>query len=223
MTAGMEPFGLVVPTLAKGAPANVCLVDLDADWEVGEAGYESRSANCAFAGRRLTGRVRMTIAAGAVALPRALVRDRGCSVSAAYLLLEDGTRFDGDAVGAPLAATGEVVFNTAMSGYQESVTDPSYRGQMIVFTYPLIGNYGVCAEAMESDSRPRPGGRDARGHRPRGRPARRGRLARPGCADCGVPAISGVDTRALVRHIRDRARCAAASSPASCRSPRRAS
>jgi dihydroorotase len=67
MTAGMEPFGLVVPTLAKGAPANVSLVDLDAAWEVGEAGYESRSANCAFGGRRLTGRVRMTIAAGAVA------------------------------------------------------------------------------------------------------------------------------------------------------------
>src|SRR5436190_13012087 len=68
----------------------------------------------------------------------------------AYLLLEDGTRFDGESVGAPLAATGEVVFNTGMSGYQESVTDPSYRGQIIVFTYPLLGNYGVSAEAMES-------------------------------------------------------------------------
>ena len=67
MTAGGEPFGLRVPTLARGAPANVCLVDLDAEWEVGEAGYESRSANCAFAGRRLTGRVRMTVADGAVA------------------------------------------------------------------------------------------------------------------------------------------------------------
>ena len=50
-----------------GAPANLCLVDLEADWDVGEAGYESRSANCAFAGRRLTGRVRMTIAGGTVA------------------------------------------------------------------------------------------------------------------------------------------------------------
>jgi dihydroorotase len=67
MTAGGQPFGLPVPRIAKGEPANVCLVDLDAEWEVGEAGYESRSANCAFAGRRLTGRVRMTIAAGAVA------------------------------------------------------------------------------------------------------------------------------------------------------------
>ena len=69
-----------------------------------------------------------------------------------YLLLEDGTRFDGDSAGAPIAATGEVVFNTAMSGYQESVTDPSYRGQIIVFTYPLIGNYGVAADHMESSA-----------------------------------------------------------------------
>ena len=67
MTAGGEPFGLVVPTLAPGSPANLCLVDLEAEWDVGDAGYESRSANCAFAGRRLTGRVRMTIADGAVA------------------------------------------------------------------------------------------------------------------------------------------------------------
>jgi dihydroorotase len=67
MTAGGEPFGLAVPTLRPGAPANLCLVDLEADWDVGDAGYESRSSNCAFAGRRLTGRVRMTIADGAVA------------------------------------------------------------------------------------------------------------------------------------------------------------
>ena len=67
MTAGGEPFGLPVPRIDRGAPANVCLVDLDAEWEVGESGYESRSANCAFAGRRLTGRVRMTMAGGTVA------------------------------------------------------------------------------------------------------------------------------------------------------------
>ncbi len=67
MTAGGAPFGLPVPTLATGSPANVTLLDLAAEWQVGEAGYESRSANCAFAGRNLTGRVRMTIAAGVVA------------------------------------------------------------------------------------------------------------------------------------------------------------
>jgi dihydroorotase len=67
MTAGGVPFGLEVPTLRAGVAANLCLVDLEADWDVGDAGYESRSANCAFAGKRLTGRVRMTIADGCVA------------------------------------------------------------------------------------------------------------------------------------------------------------
>jgi dihydroorotase len=67
MTAGTEPFGLRVPRLAKGVRADVCLADLAAEWEVGEAGYESRSANNAFAGKRLTGRVRMTVADGIVA------------------------------------------------------------------------------------------------------------------------------------------------------------
>ncbi|HEX8742964.1 MAG TPA: dihydroorotase [Thermoleophilaceae bacterium] len=67
MTAGGIPFGIPAPTLAPGTPANVCLVDLAAEWEVGEHGYESRSDNCAFAGQRLTGRVRMTVAAGQVA------------------------------------------------------------------------------------------------------------------------------------------------------------
>jgi dihydroorotase len=67
MTAGGQAFGVGIPSLTPGAPADLCLVDLDADWEVGEAGYESRSANSAFAGRTLSGRVRMTLAAGAVA------------------------------------------------------------------------------------------------------------------------------------------------------------
>jgi dihydroorotase len=67
MTAGGEPFGIPAPVLAVEAPANIVLVDLAAEWEVGEAGYESRSTNCCFAGRRLTGRVRMTVAGGAVA------------------------------------------------------------------------------------------------------------------------------------------------------------
>ena len=123
--------------------------------------------------------------------------------SEGFILLEDGTRFAGDLVGAPPPALGEVVFNTSMSGYQESVTDPSYAGQIIVFTYPLVGNYGVSAEAMESD----------RIHA-RGVVMREGvdREDAPGAEggwlswlrDCGIPAITGVDTRALVRHIRDK-------------------
>jgi carbamoyl-phosphate synthase small subunit len=121
----------------------------------------------------------------------------------AYLLLEDGTRFDGDWAGAKVEGLGEVVFNTSMSGYQEAVTDPSYAGQIIVFTYPLIGNYGVTGAHMESDrihARAvimREGvDREDAAH------AEGGWLA--WLRDCGVPGLTGVDTRALVRHIRDK-------------------
>jgi dihydroorotase len=67
LTAGLGLLGLLVPAIATGAPANLVLVDLDADWVVGESGYESRSENCCFAGRTLRGRVLLTVAAGAVA------------------------------------------------------------------------------------------------------------------------------------------------------------
>ena len=69
----------------------------------------------------------------------------------AYVLLEDGTRFDGEAVGAHGSVTGEVVFTTGMSGYQESMTDPSFARQLITFTTAHVGNYGVSEAAMESD------------------------------------------------------------------------
>ena len=71
----------------------------------------------------------------------------------AHLVLADGSVFEGEAIGAPATdgvATGEVVFNTVMSGYQEVVTDPSYAGQIITFTYPHIGNYGVNPDDHES-------------------------------------------------------------------------
>jgi carbamoyl-phosphate synthase small subunit len=120
-----------------------------------------------------------------------------------YVLLEDGTRFDGEACGAVRPATGEVVFNTAMSGYQESVTDPSYAGQIIAFAAPHVGNYGVSAEAMESDRiHARAAIMRAAGNREDAPGAERGWL--DWLEDCDVPAITGVDTRALVRHIRDR-------------------
>ncbi|MCW3028059.1 MAG: carA [Solirubrobacterales bacterium] len=119
-----------------------------------------------------------------------------------YVLLEDGTRFDGDACAAPGHAVGEVVFTTGMSGYQESMTDPSFAGQLITFTYPHIGNYGASTEAMESGRawaraaimRDARNGEDAPS-------AERGWL--DWLADCGVVGITGVDTRALVMHIRN--------------------
>jgi carbamoyl-phosphate synthase small subunit len=120
-----------------------------------------------------------------------------------YVLLDDGTRYDGLACGADGYAVGEIVFTTGMSGYQESMTDPSFAGQLIAFAYPHVGNYGVSAEAMESE-----------------RPWARAAIMREACdredapgaeggwlqwlVDCGIAAISGVDTRALVIHIRDR-------------------
>jgi carbamoyl-phosphate synthase small subunit len=119
-----------------------------------------------------------------------------------YVLLEDGTRLDGDAVGGGGHVTGEVVFNTSMTGYQESVTDPSYAGQLIVFTYPHIGNYGVSERAMESDRIHARGVvmRDARNHT-ESHGSAGGWL--DWLADNRIPAITGLDTRALVRHIRD--------------------
>ncbi len=119
-----------------------------------------------------------------------------------YVLLEDGTAFEGDLVAAGGETTGEVVFTTGMSGYQESVTDPSFNSQIITFTYPHVGNYGVSAEAMESGRvhasavimREAMNGEDAPG-------AEGGWL--DWLAGHGVPAITGVDTRALVFHIRE--------------------
>jgi carbamoyl-phosphate synthase small subunit len=125
----------------------------------------------------------------------------------AYVLLEDGTRFEGDAVGAGAPAVGEVVFNTAMTGYQEAVTDPSYHGQIITFTYPLIGNYGTSEDAVESDrvhARAvimREAMNELPGLAAQDGPSGEGWL--DWLAARGIPAISGVDTRALVRHIRE--------------------
>jgi carbamoyl-phosphate synthase small subunit len=124
------------------------------------------------------------------------------TAATAYVLLEDGTRFDGEACGANGHAVGEIVFTTGMSGYQESLTDPSFAGQLIAYTYPHIGNYGASAQAMESE---RPWARAAIMREARNAEdapsAERGWL--DWLSDCGVQAISGVDTRSLVMHIRD--------------------
>jgi carbamoyl-phosphate synthase small subunit len=110
------------------------------------------------------------------------------------LVLEDGTVFPGESVGAEGFALGEAVFATAMTGYQEVVTDPSYEEQIICFTAPMVGNYGVDAGRSES-SRPHAKAvvmREARG------PAWTDWLATH-----GLPALSGIDTRSLVLHLRD--------------------
>ena len=123
----------------------------------------------------------------------------------ALLVLADGTKFEGEAIGARRRrrTTGEVVFNTALSGYQEIVTDPSYAGQVITFTYPHIGNYGVNADDDES-RRPfcsgRGGARPRRAHSNWRATERRSTTC--SCATAS-PGITGIDTRRLTRHLRD--------------------
>lgn len=117
------------------------------------------------------------------------------------LVLEDGTVLEGEAFGAAGTSVGEVVFNTGMTGYQEVLTDPSYAGQIVTMTYPLIGNYGVNAEDIES-----------------WKPHVRGFLVREWCdlpshwrstgtlegylKEHGIVGLAGIDTRALTRHLR---------------------
>jgi carbamoyl-phosphate synthase small subunit len=137
----------------------------------------------------------------AVPSPRAsaIVDPRIGDLGPAFLALEDGSLFDGVAFGAPVAGGGDLVVNTSQTGYQEVCTDPSYAGQVVVMTYPLIGNYG---RLLADDQSTRPWLRglvvanataavleDAR---------QLARLLR----DNAIPAIAGVDTRALARHLR---------------------
>jgi len=121
----------------------------------------------------------------------------------AILALEDGTVFEGDSVGAPGLTVGEVVFNTAMTGYQEIVTDPSYARQIVTLTYPHIGNTG-CNAADDESTRAWAAGLIVRDV-PR-RPSNwRSEVALPQwLSQRGVVAISGIDTRKLTRLLRDR-------------------
>ena len=136
---------------------------------------------------------------------------KGCA-SAAILMLADGTVFYGRACGAAGTACGEVCFNTSLEGYFEVLTDPSYAVQIVTMTYPQIGNYGIDPADVQSAY---PGGAE----RGANTPALRGMVVHDMCATpsnwrssmsvpeylvrCGIVGIEGVDTRALVRHLRD--------------------
>ncbi len=119
----------------------------------------------------------------------------------ALLALEDGTWFAGESFGAEAERVGEVVFNTSMTGYQEVLTDPSYRGQMVVMTYPHIGNTGINDEDVESD-RPQVEGFIVRELSPVASNWRSRRTLHDYLAAYGIPGISGVDTRALTLRLR---------------------
>jgi carbamoyl-phosphate synthase small subunit len=121
----------------------------------------------------------------------------------AILALEDGRVFKGESFGARVETTGEVVFNTAMTGYQEILSDPSYCGQIVTFTYPLLGNYGVNDQDWESE-RLRAQGMVCREVCERPSNWRSTGRLQDLLEEKGVPGICGIDTRALVRHLRDR-------------------
>ncbi len=119
----------------------------------------------------------------------------------ARLVLADGSAYEGYYFGAPAEAIGEVVFNTSMTGYQEMLTDPSYAGQIVVPTYPLIGNYGTNPDDFES-ARIQVSGFVVREECPEPSHYRQDRTVHQYLADSGVPGLWGVDTRAVTRRLR---------------------
>src|SRR6185369_14342878 len=121
----------------------------------------------------------------------------------AILALEDGSVFHGVAFGAESSACGEVCFNTSMTGYQEILTDPSYKGQIVTMTYPLIGNYGVNTQDVES-WRPHVAGFVIRELSPLVSNWRAERSLAAYLEENGIPGIQGIDTRALTKKLRVR-------------------
>jgi len=119
-----------------------------------------------------------------------------------FLVLEDGSVFEGEAFGAPGEVFGEVVFATGMTGYQESLTDPSYCGQILVASYPLIGNYGINRHDMQS-ARPQVWGYAVREACPRPSHRESERTIHEFLKAWSIPGISGIDTRALIRRLRN--------------------
>ena len=121
----------------------------------------------------------------------------------AYLILEDGTMFEGTSIGSAREVISEIVFNTSMTGYLEVLTDPSYAGQAVVMTYPLIGNYGICREDMES-KRAWPDGYIVRELSRIPSNFRSGDTINHFLEEQDIPGISGIDTRALTKILREK-------------------
>ena len=121
----------------------------------------------------------------------------------AFLILEDGTVFTGVSIGARKEIISEIVFNTSMTGYLEILTDPSYAGQAVCMTYPLIGNYGICYEDMES-SRPWPDGYIVKELSERDSNFRSEGTISDFLIKYDIPGIAGIDTRALTKILREK-------------------
>ena len=121
----------------------------------------------------------------------------------AYLILEDGTVFEGTSIGSSREVISEIVFNTSMTGYLEVLTDPSYAGQAVVMTYPLIGNYGICREDMES-RQAWPDGYIVRELSRIPSNFRSGDTIDHFLKEQDIPGISRIDTRALTKILREK-------------------
>ena len=121
----------------------------------------------------------------------------------AFLILEDGTVFTGTSIGSTREIISEIVFNTSMTGYLEVLTDPSYAGQAVVMTYPLIGNYGICQEDMES-LKPWPDGYIVRELSRIPSNFRSEDTIQHFLKENDIPGISGIDTRALTKILREK-------------------
>ena len=171
--------------------------------EAGEGGIDVRARVCPPRPRgRWVRRIRGRVIAGPVPpAPRssAVVDPRIGDLGPALLALEDGSLFPGVAFGAPVAAGGDLVVNTSQTGYQEVCTDPSYAGQVVVMTYPLIGNYGRLADEDQST---RPWLRALVVANATAAVLDDARQLAALLRDASIPAIAGVDTRALARHLR---------------------
>ena len=131
------------------------------------------------------------------------IRHNLCLYMKAILALEDGSVFHGEGFGARASACGEVCFNTSMTGYQEILTDPSYKGQIVTMTYPLIGNYGVNLQDVES-WRPHVAGFVIRELSPVVSNWRADFSLAEYLEKNGIPGIQGIDTRALTKKLRVR-------------------
>src|SRR5215207_10479010 len=129
----------------------------------------------------------------------AIVDPRIGDLGPALLALEDGTVFPGIAFGAPVASGGDLVVNTSQTGYQEVCTDPSYAGQVVVMTYPLIGNYG---RLTDDDQSARPWLRGLVVAHATAAVLEDARQLATMLRTNGIPAIAGIDTRGLARHLR---------------------
>ena len=123
-------------------------------------------------------------------------------VMKAYLILEDGTVFTGTSIGSKREVISEIVFNTSMTGYLEVLTDPSYQGQGVVMTYPLIGNYGVCLEDIESE-KPWHSAFIVREISRTSSNFRREEDLEDYLKEYDIPGICGVDTRAITKILRE--------------------